>query len=507
MTTKNDDLVKRIARQGIGIEDTEGVPVDDGFNDASGEYPKRENFFASSVNQAAIGGKVNELYTGGGGYGAKFDFPKQRASEYPFNQVQETQSGHVIELDDTPGGERVLIKHRKGAGIELRADGSVIFSSPKHKVEICGGDNNVIVEGEANLVYKGNVNVHVSGDYNVTVGGSYNVQTYGNKTENIHLNNFFTVDGNQDITVKESQSTKIVKDRSILVLGDEEVNVKGASAKYVKENIDLHSGKQFLTTGAGEWSASSQVITIQGAEASLIGETGVVGGMHMHHMGNVFYGSTDGTGGTTASPSPTGTRFFGSLIGRADEATWSRYAQDANYASVAGHATTAMTSNQAFGSTTAIALGGAGCGAQVAKSPVTHSFKYQYNNIVPVKNPVIESVPTLAATTGFYGIKNILIDENGELAGAISKLGKYGQVIDKKPTLAEVRSRLRHANTNSKFVEQSQQDGTLSVENDLQLPPPRYKIGRIAKKGPSSRFGYTPLGNNALENRSKRFTL
>lgn len=493
MTTKSDDLDKRIANLGAGREDTEGVPVEDGFNDASGEYPKRENFFASSINQAALGGKVNELYTGGGGYGAKFDFPEQKASEYPFNQVQETQSGHVVELDDTPGGERVLIKHRTGSGIELRADGSAIFSSPKHKVEISGGDNNVIVEGEANLVYKGNLNVHVSGDYNLTVGGSYNIDVYGNKSEEIHLNDFTTIDGNQNIVVKESQSTTTGANRTLLVLGKETINIKDTSEKYVKNNLDLHSGKQFLTSGAGEWSASSQVITIQGAEASLLGETGIVGGMHMHHFGNVFYGYDDGTGGTLQSPEAKGTRFFGSLVGQAEEAIWSKRAQKSEKATEAAYATTA---------------GQAALGTPVVRTGEEHTFKYQFNNQSPEKNPVPISVPTLIATTGFYGIKNILIDDNGEVTNAIKKLGQYGNIIDKKPTIAEVRSRMRHASSNSTFTSKCQQDGTLSTEFRLKAPPTnRFNIGRVASKAPSSRFGYTPLGNNALENRSKRFKL
>ena len=41
--------------------------------------------------------------------GIDLELPDQKPSVYPFNQVQETESGHVIEIDDTPGGERILI--------------------------------------------------------------------------------------------------------------------------------------------------------------------------------------------------------------------------------------------------------------------------------------------------------------------------------------------------------------------------------------------------------------
>ena len=57
--------------------------------------------FGSSLNKAR-GTKVNELDIGGSINGLNLDIGEQRPSEYPFNQVQETPSGHVIELDDTP---------------------------------------------------------------------------------------------------------------------------------------------------------------------------------------------------------------------------------------------------------------------------------------------------------------------------------------------------------------------------------------------------------------------
>ena len=113
---------------------------------------------------------------------------EQRPSEFPFNQVQETPSGHVIEMDDTPYGERILIKHRKGAGVEVRADGTVIVASKQNKIEVTGGDQNTIVEGNGNLIYKGNLNLVVTGDFNVDVGGDYNVNVAGDHKESIEDN-------------------------------------------------------------------------------------------------------------------------------------------------------------------------------------------------------------------------------------------------------------------------------------------------------------------------------
>lgn len=185
MTTSKDNFKARTEKEGLGLgaELTVGVP-DNGMQNASGDYPKREYNFGSSINKAALGTKVNKLYTGGGDINVPLNIPEQMPSQYPFNQVDETPSGHVIEMDDTPGGERVLIKHRKGSGVELRADGTVVISALNNKVEVTGGDQTVIVEGHGNLVYNGNLNLKVSGDMNVDVGGDYNLNVAGNREDN-----------------------------------------------------------------------------------------------------------------------------------------------------------------------------------------------------------------------------------------------------------------------------------------------------------------------------------
>ena len=52
MTNTIDDLSGRKRYLNEGQEDTEGVTID-GMVDPTGEYPKRDYFFGSSVNKAA----------------------------------------------------------------------------------------------------------------------------------------------------------------------------------------------------------------------------------------------------------------------------------------------------------------------------------------------------------------------------------------------------------------------------------------------------------------------
>ena len=74
--------------------------------------------------------------------------------KYPFNNVYESESGHVIEIDDTPGYERINIFHRKGARFEINNEGEI------HVVAAPGQDFNL---------QAANVNIHDkgSGGFNV----------------------------------------------------------------------------------------------------------------------------------------------------------------------------------------------------------------------------------------------------------------------------------------------------------------------------------------------------
>ena len=43
---------------------------------------------------------------------------------YPYNDVTQTESGHFMEMDDTPGAERIRLQHRTGTFTEIQADGN-----------------------------------------------------------------------------------------------------------------------------------------------------------------------------------------------------------------------------------------------------------------------------------------------------------------------------------------------------------------------------------------------
>ena len=80
------------------------------------------------------GGFGKTLYQGRSGKEKRLDWVKPM---YPFNHVYESESGHVIEIDDTPDYERINVFHRSGARIEINNKGEIhILAAPEQDMNL-----------------------------------------------------------------------------------------------------------------------------------------------------------------------------------------------------------------------------------------------------------------------------------------------------------------------------------------------------------------------------------
>lgn len=89
--------------------------------------------------------------------------PSAFNAKYPYNKVTQTESGHVIEIDDTPGAERLHTYHRSGTYTEIDHTGQ--------RVNKIVGDDFEIVEKNQKIYIQGNVEVQVKGNYTLNVDG------------------------------------------------------------------------------------------------------------------------------------------------------------------------------------------------------------------------------------------------------------------------------------------------------------------------------------------------
>jgi hypothetical protein len=84
-------------------------------------------------------------------------------AKYPFNKVFQSESGHVVEIDDTPNFERLHTYHRTGTYSEIDETG--------RRVNKIVGDDFEIVEKNQTVYINGNVNIQVKGSYSLNVDG------------------------------------------------------------------------------------------------------------------------------------------------------------------------------------------------------------------------------------------------------------------------------------------------------------------------------------------------
>lgn len=75
-------------------------------------------------------------------------------AKYPYNRVIQTLSGHVIELDDTPGANRIHIFHSSGTYIEISDDGTKVTKTDGDNHDIVAKDNKVFINGKSTIIVK-----------------------------------------------------------------------------------------------------------------------------------------------------------------------------------------------------------------------------------------------------------------------------------------------------------------------------------------------------------------
>jgi len=95
------------------------------------------------------------------------------SSAYPYNHVFESESGHITEVDDSPGAERMFRQHMTGTFEEIHPDGSVVTKIVGDNYEIVIGSENIVIKGSQNITVEGSVRELIKGDYIQEIEGDF----------------------------------------------------------------------------------------------------------------------------------------------------------------------------------------------------------------------------------------------------------------------------------------------------------------------------------------------
>ena len=137
---------------------------------------------------------------------------------YPYNKVHQSESGHVFEVDDTVGKERINLHHRSGTFHEIHADGSEVTRIVNNNYTAILKDDKVYIAGNTDLqVGHGNVNITVNTgnvDMKVMKGNVTSEITEGNLKADI-LKGTTDVLSEGKITITGNNTTEIISNTTV----------------------------------------------------------------------------------------------------------------------------------------------------------------------------------------------------------------------------------------------------------------------------------------------------
>ena len=142
-------------------------------------------------------------------------------TKYPDNAVIETKSGHVIEIDDTPGNEKIRLYHSSGTYKDYRPDGSIVDRVMNNINENIKGYVHTHIEKSVKMYIEENLDEIIDGSVKRNIGKTLDEHIVGNVNQ--------TMDKNQTITIKKN-----------LIL-----NVDGNLTWNIKGKCDMNSATEF----------------------------------------------------------------------------------------------------------------------------------------------------------------------------------------------------------------------------------------------------------------------
>jgi muramidase (phage lysozyme) len=182
-------------------------------------------------------GRITDVRVGGAEETWDEPSPAYNA-QYPFNRVIES-GNHTIELDDTPGAERIMITHSSGSYVQIDARGTFTEKAVSDKFEINDRKQHVYVGGMSTVTILGNSYVYVRGNKIEEIEGDYQ--------QIVHGNHMLSVGGQMNFNASE------------------QVQMRAADVK-IQANVgtlSIHAAKELQTEAGIGWYAKAPRMWIE----------------------------------------------------------------------------------------------------------------------------------------------------------------------------------------------------------------------------------------------------
>ena len=249
-----------------------GVPAEKptgefGFADPSGVYPITVNesdtnrLARNDFTHLALQNRIDSVITGiatadfnattnadGGEItasdGTTWDQPAPAyAAVYPYNHVYESESGHIFEIDDTEGAERIYQSHRTGTSYEIDKDGHIVYLNKGDKYQLTSGKECHTIGGNSDITIDGRHKIFINklgatnNNYDIQIGPNANINIQVDKGDI----NMVTVDGNVNMNVGGDYNLKVKGNYVSMIEGSKRETIEGSKTSNTTMSV-IHRG-------------------------------------------------------------------------------------------------------------------------------------------------------------------------------------------------------------------------------------------------------------------------
>ena len=234
-------------------EDRSGNFSVNGFTDPEGKYPLRDYMNEPDTNRLARGiidntcvkfkDTIRKTNIPVANTSGTYDQPESAYNTvYPYNKVMESESGHVLEFDDSPDGERINLFHRKGTFIEIDPNGTQVNYIVGDGFWITERNGNIFINGTANLTVSGPMNILVQGDTNLEVCGQVDAVFHNNVNMGVALDLNVAVGGDYNVLVEGNYNVEVGKTSNHRTIGTMSMESSDALKLKTAKTMSLEGG-------------------------------------------------------------------------------------------------------------------------------------------------------------------------------------------------------------------------------------------------------------------------
>lgn len=172
------------------------------------------------------------------------------AAQYPYNKVIETESGHLLEYDDTPGAERIHFYHRSGSFIEMHTDGTVVVKTASDGYEFVLADKKIYVSGDCHITSDKNINIKAKNDI---VMEATNIIMKASDSMDVEVTNNINITNGKKFSVLTGVDIDVTALNNIAMMSGQKYSVLvGDSMSWTTvQNTTIVSGQKVAVSSGG----------------------------------------------------------------------------------------------------------------------------------------------------------------------------------------------------------------------------------------------------------------